>query len=213
MTIPFDPAGDFARVTDGLMPVIVQRPGAAAALCVDHALCRAIRTREAEPSGGHYTAANVIWYLPAAELPGGITPADILIDQSARRWTVLDVQSTALRTCWRCVCRVLSITEELDQQIAIEKAEYHKSPGGAEQPVWHTWRAAVRAHIQPIAAASTHEADRDATAARFIIYCRENLSLDHTHRIRGPDGALYRILACRKSDRIDALTEIDVTRL
>ena len=47
----------------------------------------------------------------------------------------------------------------------------------------------------------------------FKVFLAEHVPLYHTHRIIGPDGAVYRILAYRKSERVDALMEIDVVRL
>ena len=37
--------------------------------------------------------------------------------------------------------------------------------------------------------------------------------MDHTCRIRGADGTRYRVVGYRKTDRIDALAEIDVVRV
>lgn len=212
MTPRFDPADDFTRVTDGLAPVSVMRPGTTFAAPVARALCRAIRTRELQPSGGRYTAGDVVWYLPAAELPAVAAPGDVLIDEAGRRWTVLDVQQTALKSCWRCVCRDLAVVHGLDQEITLEKAEYCKSPGGAEEVVWRVERRGVRARIQPVAAQAAHEHDRQANVARSTVYCEEDIALDHSWRIRGSDGAVYRIVACRKAQRIDALMEVDVIR-
>ena len=45
------------------------------------------------------------------------------------------------------------------------------------------------------------------------VFLAEDVSVDHTHRIKGPDGTIYRVTGCRKADRIDALLEIDVVRV
>ncbi len=213
MTTHFDPGGDFARVIDRLVRLTLIRPGTLLETAVDHALSHTVRTREAQRSGGRYTSSDVVWHLPAAELPDEPRPGDVLIEASGRRWTILDVQQASLRTRWRCVCRRLAIRDGLNQQIRIERATYHKTAGGAEEAVWQVWRTAVPARIQPLAAETTGRHDRDGTAARFRVFCGDDLRLDHTYRIRGPDGTAYRIAACRKSERIDAVMEIDVVRL
>ena len=41
----------------------------------------------------------------------------------------------------------------------------------------------------------------------------EYVPVDHAHRIKGPDGTVYRVTGYRKADRIDALMEIDVVRV
>ncbi|NUQ66069.1 MAG: hypothetical protein HUU20_26710, partial [Pirellulales bacterium] len=116
MTTAFDPSSDFARVTDGLVRVVIVRAGTPTEVPVEHALRRAVRTREARKSGGRYTASNVVWYLPVAELPESPMPGDVLAEEAGRRWTVLDVQQTAVGSCWRCVCRALAIARGLDQE-------------------------------------------------------------------------------------------------
>jgi hypothetical protein len=212
MTTSFSPGADFARVIDDLTPVTLVRVGTPDETLIDSALRQAIRTREAEHSGGRYTSSDVVWHLPAAGVPYEPRPGDVLVESNGRRWTVLDVGQATLRTRWRCICRDLAIAGGLDQEIQIEKAVYRKTPGGVEEAVWQTWRSGVQARIQPIAVETAGAHDRDATVARFRVFCAEDLPLDHTYRIKDHRGAMYRILACRKAERIDALLEIDAVR-
>ena len=105
MALEFDPSDDLADVTDGLTPVTVTRPGSSTATDVAHALRRSVRTREAEESEGRYTASDVAWHLPAAELTAAPRPGDVIVDGDGQRWTVLDVQEARLAGTWRCVAR------------------------------------------------------------------------------------------------------------
>jgi hypothetical protein len=213
MALQFDPSDDLAQVVDGLAAVIVTRPGSSAKTDVPHALRRPIRTREAQESGGRYTAGDVVWHLPASELSTAPRPGDVILDAGGGRWTVLDVRQTTLDGRWRCVARELAVVHGLDQHVDIEKATYAKGEGGADVPTWHVWKTGLRAKIQPGLIEMSDDHQRQVTTAGFTVFLAEDVSLDHTHRIKAPDGTVYRVLACRKADRIDALLEIDVVRV
>ena len=209
----FDPSDDFSNLVDGLTSATVTRPGSSATTEVTHALRRPIRTREAEKSEGRYTASDVVWHLPSSEISTPPRPGDVIVDEDGRRWTVLDVEKTTLDGRWRCVARNLAVVHGLDQYVDVEKATYAKGDGGADQPTWQVWKTGLRAKIQPAQVEVRDEHDGRATAAGFKVFLAEDVAVDHTHRIKGPDGAVYRVTGCRKADRIDALVEIDVVRV
>jgi hypothetical protein len=213
MAAAFDPADDFARVTDGLVPVTFLRPGTSLTAAVSHALVHATRLINVERSDGQYSTHDVVWHVPSEELPVAPRPGDVLVAGDGQRWTVLVVQRATLDSRWRCVCRNLSRMHGLDQYIDIEKASYTKGEQGEAAAAWHVWRTGLRAKIQPVGSEATREHDHPTTIERYRIYCAEDLELDHHHRIRGPDGTTYRVLGTTKPDRIDALLEINVVRL
>jgi hypothetical protein len=209
----FDPSDDLASVADGLEAVTVARRGSSASTAVAHALRQALRTREAERSQGRYTAGDVVWQLPVSELSEPPRPGDILLDAGGHRWTVLDVSQAALASRWRCVARNLAVAHGLDDYIDLEKAEFAKGAGGADEPTWRVWRTGLRARVQPASAEVRTEHDQQATAARFKVFLADEVALDHTVRIRGPDGTIYAIARYTKADAIDALLEIDAIRV
>ncbi|MFH1265452.1 MAG: hypothetical protein ABIK89_06960 [Planctomycetota bacterium] len=213
MAIEFDPSDDLAGVTDGLVAVTVTRPGSSTSTEVAHALRRAVRTREAEKSEGRYTAGDATWHLPASELTFAPRPGDVIVDGDSERWTVLDVQHTALGDRWRCVARNLAVVHGLDEYVDVEQATYAKGDGGADEPAWHTWKTGLRARIQPARVLVKEEHEQQTAAAEFKVFVAEDLAVDHTHRIKGSDGTRYRVTGCRKADRIDALTEIEARRV
>lgn len=212
MTLDFDPAGDLIDVVDGLEQVTVTRPGGDASTAVGHALRRAVGTREMEASAGRYTAGDVVWHLPGGELSESPGPGDVIVDGDGHRWTVLDVRRTAGDLRWRCVARNLAIVHGLDRFVDVQKATYAKGDAGAETPAWKTWRTGLRAKIQPLKTEVRDEHERVLTHARYKVYLAENITLDHTHRIRGPDGTVYTVTGSRRADRIDALMEVEVVR-
>ena len=213
MTLDFNPGDDLADVMDGLTSVTLLRPGSSNTIDVAHALCRTVRTREIRKSEGRYTAGDVAWHLPDGELSWPPRVGDVIVDADDRRWTVLDVQATTLEGRWRCVCRNLAVEQGLDQYVDVEKATYQKGDSGADQPTWQAWKTGLRARIQPVETRMTHEHERRTSQTAFRIFLLEDVLLDHTHRVRGPDGTVYRVVGCRKSERIDALMEIDVRRV
>ncbi len=206
----FDPSDDFAVVIDGLTAVTVLRPDTAARTAVAHAL-RQAQARMPGQALPPREAANVVWHLPAAELPDAPRPGDLILD-AATRWTILDVRRATLGDRWRCACRDLALEHGLDAYVDVEKVTFVKGSGGADEPSWQVWKTGLRAKIQPQAATVGQKQERQLTAARFTVFLADDLPLDHTHRIKAADGTIYTVLARRKAERIDALLEVDVVR-
>jgi hypothetical protein len=213
MTLDFDPTTDFQNVADALQPVTVATPGSSKTTEVAHALRGRVTTREARRSGGRLTAADVVWHLPAAELPEPPRPGDVIREAGGRRWTVLKVQAATLDGRWRCAARDLAVVHRLDDTIEIQQATYAKTAGGADEPAWHTWKTGLRARIQPALAEVQDERLRQVTRSVYLIYLEENLAVDHRHRVKGPDGTLYRVTGFRRAQRIDTVMEIDAVRI
>jgi len=213
MTLDFDPSNDLADVADGMTSVTITRPGSSTRTDVAHALRRVIRTREAAKSKGRYTAGDVTWHLPTSELSVAPRLGDVILDEADQRWTVVDVHKTTLDGTWRCVSRNLAIVHGLDEYVDVERASYSKGDGGADEAAWHTWKTGLRAKIQPVRVDVKNEHQRRDTTERFVVFLAEDVALDHTHRIRGADGAVYRVVVYRKADRIDALAKVNVVRV
>jgi hypothetical protein len=212
MSLSFDPGDDFANVADRLEPLTLLRPGSAAT-SVGGALRAAVSTAEARASDGKYTAGDVVWHLPAGEVSSPPVPGDVIVDAAGGRWTVLAVGEATAGSRWRCVSRNLAIVHGLDQHVDIEQAVYAKGEHGAEQAAWRPWRTGVAARIQPVQSTATDEHQRRVTTAAFVVYLAESLAVDHTHRIKSPDGTVYRVVGSRRAERIDALMEVDVVRV
>lgn len=209
MTLAFDPSDDFADVADFQQEVTLLRPGTSDARPLARAVQAAIRASEARASGGRYTENDVVWHLDATEWNGQPLPGDVIVDADARRWTVLAARHSVGER-WRCVCRNLAIVHGLDQYVDVEVASFTKDSCGAESATWHPWRTGVAARIQPVRATIENDHQRHARSSELKIHVADQLELDQTHRIKAPDGTVYRVVGCRNADRIDALMEIDV---
>jgi hypothetical protein len=213
MSLSFDPSSDFVRATDGLEPVTLLRRGASATALgtvIAHALRRVATTHEAAPSDGRATASDVTWHLSVAELPEPPRLGDVLRDARGVRWVVLEVVQATLGSRWQCTSRSLALAHGLNDTISILQAAYPKGAAGAMDPVWQPWRTGIWARIQPLAAETgLAEASRQ-TLARYLVFVEEPLELDHRHRIREPDGTLYRVLRTTRAERIGELPSIEV---
>jgi hypothetical protein len=212
MTIQFDAGDDLADVADGLAPVTVIRPGSSDSTQVAHALRRTVKVREVKELDGNYWAADVTWHLPIGEITARPRLGDIIIEADGQRWTVLNVRKTTINSRWHCICRNLAVVHGLDQFVDIEKVTYSKSDDGADVPTWRAWKTGLKAKIVPLDTRTRQQHDRRQTTARFKLLLDENLAIDHTHRIRGPDGTVYRIKGTQRADRIDRLMEIEIER-
>lgn len=221
----FDPADDLL-ITDGTETVTLLRrgstPGGPGEI-IGHALRRAVATTEGSidttsdvhknvPSDGRYTAAAVVWHLPATELPVAPQLGDVLLDGSGQRWTILGVACAMLGARWRCEAKNVVVAFGLDDTISVLKSVGTAGDSGSGQTTWRTWRTGVRARIQPIQTAISNVAGTPATTTSYRIFVEENLELDHTCSIRGPDGTLYTITRSVGAERIGELQVIDVER-
>ena len=217
----FDPSDDLAAVADGTETVTLLRRGSttgAAGTVIAHALRRAITAGEATivtsgdvhkqvPSGGQQLADDLVWHLPAAELPDPPRLGDVILDGDGRRWTILVVKRTTLGARWRCETRDVAIAHGLDDTISVLKMV--PPPGGYGEPTWQTWKTGIRARIQPIETKIVADADTPSTTTTYRIFVEENLELDHTCSIRGPDGTIYSITGSTGAERIGELQVIE----
>lgn len=220
----FNPSDDFTAVTDGLETVTLLRRGnmpGETGTVVAHALRRAMTAVEATiaakgdvhkqvASGGRQTAAELAWHLPVVELPDSPRLGDVIVDGAGGRWTVLEVKLTTFGSRWRCVARNVAVAFGLDDTISVLKAAYTKSPCGAAEPTWRTWKTGVRARVQPRETKIVAGAETRSAVSRYRIFAEEDLDLDQTCCIRGADGTLYTIVDTAGAERIGELQVIDV---
>jgi hypothetical protein len=129
---------------------------------------RALTRRELLASGGVYTAADMVWLVPAAEMVPGkdIKPGDAVRDQDGRRWTVLDLQLGKWRETWKLTCRDLILALGLRDMVDVQRAEISFDAAGAAVKTvppdgGTTLYASLPARVQP-----TSEETADARGIR-----------------------------------------------
>ena len=205
-------------MSDGLETVTLLRRGSTSGIdgtVIAHALRRAISATEAAivtrgdvhknvPSGGQLVAAAVAWHLPVAELAIAPRLGDVILDGQSQRWTILEVKRTTLGSRWRCETKNVAVAFALDDTISVLK-----TVAGGGDPTWRTWRTGVRARIQPTETKITTTDGTSSTTTLYRIFVEENLELDHTCSIRGPDGTIYTITDVMGAERIGELQVIE----
>lgn len=202
---------DFLSV-DGLEAVTIERTDAAPATPIAHALRRATTTAEADNSNGKYTASDLVWHLPTAELPESPRLGDRIVDAQTTGWTVLEVESCTLANRWRCRTRNLAIVAGLSQQITIQRASWSQASDGAPVATWTDWRINVPARVQPVNEMSEDAESRTRARHRLQVYLAEPVMLDHNFRI--VDGtAIFRILGSERAELLDQFMTLTVERI
>lgn len=207
-------AGDFPAVADATQPVVLLRRGdqpGGEGVEIAHALRSRLNQREAADSGGRFVAGDAVWHLPVVEFDHAPQPGDVIVDGDGARWTVLEAQLVALRTRWRCVARNLALRYGLDDTVTILAADCAKQPGGAAEPTWSVWRTGVRARIEPAEVVPRLAGGARRAAVRCRMLVEQQLWLDHRHRIRAADGALYRVVRTSAA-RLGEPATIDLER-
>ncbi|MEN6450361.1 MAG: hypothetical protein ABFC96_07720 [Thermoguttaceae bacterium] len=214
----FDPINDFAAITDGVEAVTLLRRGRDSGdggTIVAHALRRAVSTVEAAivnrgdvhknpATDGQCVTAERAWHLPTAELPEPPRLGDVIVDRQGQRWTVMTVKRTTLGARWRCETRNVSVAFALDDTVSVLKAV-----SGFSGTTWQTWKTGIRARIQLSDAKIVSDGATPSTTRNYRIFVEEDLQLDHTCCIRGPDGTLYTITGTIGGDRIGELQVIE----
>jgi hypothetical protein len=118
------------------------------------------------------------------------------------------------RNARREVCiAFLSIAFGLEDAIDILAAEYAKSESGAATATWTVVRENIRGRIQPLETRIGEENSAPQSVRRCKIILEEPFDLDHRHRLRGPDGTLYRIDAAAGFPQLGELQTIEAIRL
>ena len=212
MTTAFDPQGDFEQITDQLEAVTLRRADGSAFAAIGAALRRAVTTREAAASDGRYTASDVRWHLPAAELAAPPRLGDRIVDATAGCWTILE---TRLQTCgsrWECVTRNLALAGGLTSFVTILREVAVKGASGAVEPTYVPLASAVAARIQELSSRRREEHGRQSGIVEAKIYLAEQILVDNGCRVQAADGTLYEVTGYERPDSITSLFTINAIR-
>jgi hypothetical protein len=212
----FEPSADLTRIADGTEAVTFLRRGRTpgdSGTTIAHALRRAITAGQAAivnrgdvhksvASGGRCISADLVWHLPVSELPDAPQLGDMILDADNQLWTILVVKRATLGARWRCETRNVAVAYGLDDTISVLKAT--GVPG-----VWRTWLTGIRARIQPGEVKIYNDDYMPLTIVRYRIFLGENVTLDHTCRLRGADGTVYTPTASTGAERIGELQVVE----
>jgi hypothetical protein len=193
VSVGFDPSTDFEDITDGLEAITLDRRGSSDNVSVTAALQRMISTTEVVASNGKLQSGDVRWHLPNAQVTTTPRMGDWIVDASANRWQILQVDDATLQNRWMCAARNLRIAYGLDDTITIERATYAKGTAGAIEEDYKIHKTGVRARIQETAADMEIEAGARRTTKEVTILLEEDVTILQTDRIEDRRGTLYRV--------------------
>jgi hypothetical protein len=205
MTLPWDPAGDFATVVDALEPITHWRPGAASGTPIASAWRFAHSSGESVPAGGRVVACDVVWQFEWPTAEPDPRPGDWLIDSGEHRWTILTAERLQGLTRWRATARELSVAYHLDAIVQVELGLWDDLGSGTELTTWQVVHPSLLARVQP------HEVTVDDTTTPptstqlYKVYLSEPVELSGLHRIVTPDGKDLRVVKYEAAERIDVL--------
>lgn len=171
------------------------------------ALGRRVSVREAEASGGRYTAGDRRWHLPAAALEQAPAPGSLIEDAAGGQWVVLAVEQATWGSRYVCHGRRLALAGRLEERVTIERAEWTKDAAGVPLAVWRVQRSGVPAAIQPLD--RRRGTDAAAPPAATHVVWIAGAAVDEQCRVVH-QGVAYRVLGVKQAERIDKLVALEV---
>jgi len=212
MTSTFDASGDLAAIADHLEPVTLRRRSGGAAVAVQHALRRAVLTREVEQSGGKLAVGDLAWHLPMDELQPAPQPGDAILAADARRWTILELVESPLSLRWRAVCRDLALAHGLRDVIRVQRAVWHKGSSGAIAVTWRDQQFGIAARIVPSSTERQVVHERGLLPSTWTVLLADSIEMVGRQRIVDSTGQAYDILRYEPADRVELPHVLHVRR-
>ena len=209
MSRPLDATEDFLMITDHLQAITWMRPGSSFSVVMD-ALRTSSYVRTERAKLGRYQQHDSIWHLPATTSDVPPQLGDLILDAEGNRWTVLSFRRSIDGGRWRLVTRDMVTAHRLKDFVDIDYATFEQDERGNETPVWHPWRTGLPARVDLESIEIRRDEEPIGTTQQMVIHLSEPLPLDHTHRVRHPDGRTFRILRCRQGQALGDAFQIEV---
>jgi hypothetical protein len=218
MALTLDPSGDWA-CWDGLEPVTyrsVARTGDVDAE-VASALRKKLGYKELAFSGGVYTSQDRKWLVPQSLLSAALDtppkPADLVIDQDAVPWTVLEVDRDELQKVWELTTRNIVLAFDLRDTVSIERPTFAQdAAAGRTFTTYTTAYAGVAARVQEQTADSAEERGKRVKVRQFAVYVGRRLYLQEGDRLKDASNNVYEVKGWQDADRIDQLMQVNCER-
>ena len=202
--------GDLLSIVYGLEPITLHAADDGVEIAAASALRRAVSSREAEVSGGRYTAADVRWHLAVSSIEVPIEVGMRIVDGESQSWTVLEVKRCLLGTRYECLTRRLHL--EPSELVILQRATWSKGESGAALAEWMDVLVDLPAHIQRLEEEAEVSHRRRTIRVTHRVYFDSPLQLDDNHRLLGADGAVYDIVGLQHMQRIDAMQVVHAVR-
>lgn len=175
---------------------------------------RALTYRELMASNGAYSHNNLVWLLPAANLPAGVEPraGHRVRDADDYEYTVLEVQKGKFGETHRCITVCLELVEELRELATIERPAGLKDGGGRlALTTYAELHADVPCRLQPLESARGEEFGRTTSPHRFVAYLDLDVEALRARDVLVVAGQRYTIDRLGEVARLDRLPEIECT--
>lgn len=174
---------------------------------------RALTFKELAASGGVYTAQDMVWLVPSANLPAGVVPkmADRVRDSGANDWTVLEVALNKLRCTYRLVTRNLVIALDLRDRVDIwaptntQDDPGNRVPDYGQAPLY----SQVPARVQPVGEEVVEAFGKRGLAKHYKCYLGRAVTVTAEYQVR-LGSTVYQITGTANMDRIDFHVELDL---
>ena len=108
MATTFDPRDDFEQIIDGLETIHLLRDGSSFPHATLRARRRPVSRREAQMSGGAYTASDSVWEIRVFDAHTPPKLGEKILDQDGNTWQIVDLIHTVMETRCKCICRLTS---------------------------------------------------------------------------------------------------------
>jgi len=204
MTLTLNISGDFALVTDNLIPVTLTMRGTGTIYSIAHALRTQAAITEHAPSGGDVKAGDLEFQFPASESVSSHTNllGSKIADETGSDYTILSANYQIFSSKWSVRTRDLIVEAGLNTTVTLAACSYYKhSSSGEAVETWATVSADVRAKIQLETAEVTINHHADETNRTYRITLESELSVipGASYRIVGPSGETYRMVSYHAS--------------
>jgi len=211
MSPTIDPSDDLEAAADHLQAVTLLKPGGKQTP-VAAALGRKLQVREAPPSAGAVTQADMVWHLPTRLVPQEPPLGSCIIDEQGRRWTVLTVAEQTLGSRWRCTARDLQVAFGLNNRITVQHATFRKNAHGAAVARWSTRKADVPARIEALQVQPQIAHHARVDGATHIVLIADDIELTSRDRIVDRRRVIYKIRHVAKAAALGEVTKVEVVR-
>jgi hypothetical protein len=181
---------------------------------------RAPGFKELAPSGGVYTAQDLVWHLPKVLVDAaGATgqqapkPGDLVTDGGSVVYTILERQLNTLASTYKCMTRDMILAYQLYRLLSVNRPPaWTGTTDNAGGRVYGTYTAVysgIAARIQEQEGGQADERGKRLTVKKYTVWVSQRLYLTIEDQIVDDAGNIYEVKSWHDADRIDQLQSVD----
>ncbi len=172
---------------------------------------RALNSREKGNTAGVYTGGELVWLLPDANLPSGVTPAigDLIQDAGGTDYTILSVDLNRWRQTYKCQTVSLALANGLTETGTLTRPTNAQDDAGRQTLATYTTIGTSACRVQPVDSTVGQVMDRRTMPRRHTAFLATALAARAKDRFVA-GGVTYTVTALRNPERIDELQTLDL---